>query len=104
MTSGGARDVWARLRSNIVSFLSDTVRPAASKTVTTAVIILAPGVLDADGLKERFSLKNPHTQVGPSRFSFLAGHVCAARARKDDSRRRIVCGHTRQHCVAVFKN
>ena len=42
MTSGAARDVWSSVRSNIVSvFLSDTVRPAASKTVTMTVLILA---------------------------------------------------------------
>ena len=42
MTSGGAGDVWSGVRSSIVSVLfSDTVRPAASKTVTMAVIILA---------------------------------------------------------------
>ena len=41
-TSGGARDVWPGVRSNIVSvFLSNTVRSAASKTVTMTVIILA---------------------------------------------------------------
>ena len=45
-----------------------------------------------------------HTQVGAFRFSFLAEHVCAACARKDDSRRRIVCGHTRQYCVPVLTN
>ena len=41
------------------------------------------GVLDVDGLKERFNAKNSHAQVGHSRFSFLADHVWAACARKD---------------------
>ena len=62
------------------------------------------GVLDVDGLKGRFNVQNPNTQVGHSRFSFLAEHACAACARKDDSRRRIVCEHSRQYCVSVLRN
>ena len=62
------------------------------------------GVLDVGGLKERFNVKNPHTHVGHSQFNSLAEHVCAACARKDDSGRRIVCGHMRQCCVPVMRN
>ena len=41
-------------------------------------------MLDADGLKERFHVKNPHTQVGHSGFSFswLKMYVLLVHARK----------------------
>ena len=62
MASGGARDVWPGIRSNIVSvFLSDTVRPAASKTVTMTVIILASPPADLETIPASSAYNMPHT-------------------------------------------
>ena len=49
MTSGEVQSAWSRVRSSMVSvFFSDTVRPAASKTVTMTIIILARPFADLD--------------------------------------------------------
>ena len=62
MTSGGTRDVWPGVRSKIVSvFLSDTVRPAASKTVTMTVIILASPSADLETIPVSSAYNTPHT-------------------------------------------
>ena len=62
MTSGGTRDVWPGVRSKIVSvFLSDTVRPAASKTVTMTVIILASSSADLETILASSAHNMPHT-------------------------------------------
>ena len=64
MTSGGARDVWPGVRSNIFSvFLSDTVRPAASKTVTMTVIILASPSADRETFPASSAYNMPHTAL-----------------------------------------
>ena len=61
MTSGGARDVWPGVRSNIVSvFLSDTVRPAASKTATMTVNILANPSADLETIPASPAYNLPH--------------------------------------------
>ena len=64
MTTGGARDVWLGFRSNIVSvFLSDTVRPAASKTSTMTVISLAIPSADLEKIPASSASKMPHTAL-----------------------------------------
>ena len=64
MTSGGVRDVWLGVCSNIVSvFFSDTVRPAASKTVTMTVIILASPSADLETIPASSAYNMPHTDL-----------------------------------------
>ena len=64
MTSGGARDVWPGVGSNIVfAFLSDTVRPAASKTVTMTVIILASSSAGLETMPASSAYSIPHTAL-----------------------------------------
>ena len=64
MTSGGARDVWPGVRSNIFSvFLSDTVRPAASKTVTMTVINLASPSANLETIPASSANNMPHTAL-----------------------------------------
>ena len=64
MTSGGARDVCPGARSNIVPvFLFDTVRPAASKTVTMPFITLASPSADLQTIRASSKYNMPHTAV-----------------------------------------
>ena len=64
MTSGEVQGAWSGVRGSMVSvFLSDTVRPAALKTVTMTVIILARP--SADFNKNFFIIGVQHTPNFP---------------------------------------
>ena len=64
MTSVEVWGAWFGVRSNVVSvFVSDTVRPAALKTITLTVIILARPSADLDTIPASSAYNIPHTAL-----------------------------------------
>ena len=64
MTSCRARVLWSGVRRNIVSvFFSDTVKPAAPKTVTMTVIIFASTSVNFETIPASSAYSMPHTAL-----------------------------------------
>ena len=77
MTSGEARDAWSGVRRSIVPiFFSDTVTPAASKSIRMAVITLARPAADFEAIATSSAYNMPYTalRTHASDTSFLTIH------------------------------